>query len=374
MEVFAGSLISGFINGDRLNNAKFSKPLGLTLDLNNENLYVADSRNFAIRKINILSGIVSTIIGNGSSTVPTLGVIAANATLGEVVDLSFNQLTEDLMILDHLNNVLLVIPLITGKLEKLLDFTNPFAITVHQSSFFISDENYVTINGFCSGTGRSDETDISKCDCLSGWTGDKCEIRYLETCTIDSSASLLNILSNNWPIVDQSSMKYQAETLSFKVDAPLVNWRYTSMGFLNGANCPDKFIKNVNRLIAPCGETFNIDVDFANRTVCGFTKDNSDTTYLIWKATTIATLTELIGVINGNDEIRVTKAKQTIAVRFPRSVQVTAVIANILSGSTFQSAVIYSDIDYSGIPNSGAILHLTLVTSIGWPFKIDSTR
>lgn len=57
---FAGSGKKGFVDG-QATNAKFSRPNGIALDLNG-NLYVADTENHAIRKIDN-QGVVSTLAG-----------------------------------------------------------------------------------------------------------------------------------------------------------------------------------------------------------------------------------------------------------------------------------------------------------------------
>jgi len=53
--------------------ARFNAPTGITIDSTSSNLYVADSNNGAIRKINIATGAVTTIIGKNCSSSPTAG-------------------------------------------------------------------------------------------------------------------------------------------------------------------------------------------------------------------------------------------------------------------------------------------------------------
>src|ERR671935_220052 len=56
-----GSGVAGFANGDGA--ARFNTPQGLALD--GETLYVADTTNHAIRRVDLGTGVVSTIVGTG---------------------------------------------------------------------------------------------------------------------------------------------------------------------------------------------------------------------------------------------------------------------------------------------------------------------
>ena len=67
----AGSGIAGWADGTGV-NARFNAPSGIAIDKDNSYLYVADSINGAIRKINIASGTVTTIIGKSCSSGPTI--------------------------------------------------------------------------------------------------------------------------------------------------------------------------------------------------------------------------------------------------------------------------------------------------------------
>lgn len=79
LEIVAGSLtgVSGTANGTGL-TARFNKPLGITSD--GTNLYVADSLNYSIRKINIASQNVTTALTQTGSIQP-LGITRIGSIL-----------------------------------------------------------------------------------------------------------------------------------------------------------------------------------------------------------------------------------------------------------------------------------------------------
>lgn len=62
VNLYAGGNGMGWLDGDAL-DAKFNEPRGMAVDQNGENLYIADEKNHCIRKINLLTNIVSTVAG-----------------------------------------------------------------------------------------------------------------------------------------------------------------------------------------------------------------------------------------------------------------------------------------------------------------------
>lgn len=60
----AGSGETGYQEGTGA-SAKFNKPFGIAIDSQGQNLYIADTNNHRIRQINIATGSVSTVVGNG---------------------------------------------------------------------------------------------------------------------------------------------------------------------------------------------------------------------------------------------------------------------------------------------------------------------
>ncbi|HLD61744.1 MAG TPA: hypothetical protein VI998_02100 [Patescibacteria group bacterium] len=62
----AGSGVVGFEDGAAL-SAKFNKPTGITIDSSGKNLFVTDTNNQRIRKIDLVKSEVSTLIGSGQN-------------------------------------------------------------------------------------------------------------------------------------------------------------------------------------------------------------------------------------------------------------------------------------------------------------------
>ncbi len=67
--VLAGSGVTGSADGNGV-NAQFNNPAGLAFDPVNANLYVADSSNNSIRKINVMTGDVTTFVPPGTLNHP----------------------------------------------------------------------------------------------------------------------------------------------------------------------------------------------------------------------------------------------------------------------------------------------------------------
>ncbi|KAH6770759.1 hypothetical protein C2S52_015562 [Perilla frutescens var. hirtella] len=99
--MLTGNDASGYVDGD-LASAKFNKPKSFTVDLNG-NIYVADHRNHAIRKIT-KSG-VTTIAGGYSQKAGHADGPARDATFSDDFELTFISERCALMISDHGNRL-----------------------------------------------------------------------------------------------------------------------------------------------------------------------------------------------------------------------------------------------------------------------------
>ena len=81
---FAGTGTKGFSgDGGPAGKAEFGTVIQVTLDPASKNLYVADIDNKRIRRINLATGIVETVAGNGKAGKPEDGSLAKDAPLSD---------------------------------------------------------------------------------------------------------------------------------------------------------------------------------------------------------------------------------------------------------------------------------------------------
>lgn len=88
-------------DGDIAANARFFSPTGCAVD-SLGNIYLADSLNFRIRKIDINTGIINTVAGNGSPAFSGDGQLAINAGLAPS-DIVFDG-SDNIIFSDSVNN------------------------------------------------------------------------------------------------------------------------------------------------------------------------------------------------------------------------------------------------------------------------------
>lgn len=86
---FAGTGTCGWADG-QVASAQFDKPRGLAFDATG-NLYIADTNNHRIRKIDMGTQIVTTIAGDGSGTYGGDGGLAVNAQINKPEGVAVNQ-------------------------------------------------------------------------------------------------------------------------------------------------------------------------------------------------------------------------------------------------------------------------------------------
>jgi sugar lactone lactonase YvrE len=86
----AGTGSQGFSgDGGPATGATLFLPAGIALDPN-RNLYIADSGNSRVRRVDAQTGIIATVAGNGSNTVTADGVAAAGASLSHPMWVAFD--------------------------------------------------------------------------------------------------------------------------------------------------------------------------------------------------------------------------------------------------------------------------------------------
>jgi hypothetical protein len=87
-------------DGGTAQYAELKSPAALTVD-HNDNLYIADSGNYRVRKVSP-TGIIATVAGNGTSGFSGDGGSAQSAQIGSISDLAVSE-TGDIYIADGLN-------------------------------------------------------------------------------------------------------------------------------------------------------------------------------------------------------------------------------------------------------------------------------
>jgi sugar lactone lactonase YvrE len=111
--VLAGNGTAGYLDGPLL-NAEFYDPRGLAFDAQLNALFVADRDNNVIREVNLTTGMVSTVAGNGTYGYSGDGGPATSAELASPTAVAVGPTGFSLYIADTFNNVVREVSLPTG--------------------------------------------------------------------------------------------------------------------------------------------------------------------------------------------------------------------------------------------------------------------
>ncbi len=91
IDKFAGNSTTGFSgDGGPATTAQFKEPCYIAID-DSENVYVADALNYRIRKIDHNTGIIATIVGNGRVGIDTDGMSATATGINIVTCIAFDK-------------------------------------------------------------------------------------------------------------------------------------------------------------------------------------------------------------------------------------------------------------------------------------------
>ena len=154
IEVMAGTGTFGF-SGDGLpaTEAEMANPTSLAFDQNG-NLYIADTKNHRIRRVDRKTGIINTVAGNGTLVLMGNGGPATEASLRYPSGISINENT--LYISDTGHHMIRMVALDTGIMTSLVRngragsekgsrsflevvFGSPRGIFVHSKTLFVAD-------------------------------------------------------------------------------------------------------------------------------------------------------------------------------------------------------------------------------------------
>ncbi|MCF7939705.1 MAG: hypothetical protein K9L68_13995 [Spirochaetales bacterium] len=106
-------------------NGTLSNPQGLAYDNSGKYLYIADSGNNCIRKLDTITGTITTVVGNGNPGYSGDGGQATDATLRNPQGISYDGSEKDLFIADSGNNCIRKLDTITGTITTVVGNGNP---------------------------------------------------------------------------------------------------------------------------------------------------------------------------------------------------------------------------------------------------------
>ncbi|MBL8194767.1 MAG: hypothetical protein JNM06_13305, partial [Blastocatellia bacterium] len=129
-------------------NASLNSPFGLTVD-GNDNLFIADTTNNRIRRVDASTNIISTIAGNGIRAYLGDGSLATNSSLNAPKSITFD-LMGNLLIADTGNTAIRAIKGVAKGQNQIATINNATyrkpRLTIDGTNFS-STVNRVTING-----------------------------------------------------------------------------------------------------------------------------------------------------------------------------------------------------------------------------------
>lgn len=111
ISTIAGTGTSGFAgDGGLASLAQFNRPTGITIDANG-NLFIGDDRNARIRKIDAITGVITTIAGNGTNSSDAINGDGGLATAA--------QIKNGKLVFDDANNNLLFVDPYAARIRKI---------------------------------------------------------------------------------------------------------------------------------------------------------------------------------------------------------------------------------------------------------------
>lgn len=114
ISTIAGDSIGGYNrDGIMATKAELLDPLGIAIDEQNNLLYIADASNNRIREVNLTSGLIQTIAGNGSQGFSGDGGLAINAQFDHPCNIALDD-TGNIYVADWFNDCVRKISKITG--------------------------------------------------------------------------------------------------------------------------------------------------------------------------------------------------------------------------------------------------------------------
>ncbi|OJJ17694.1 hypothetical protein BKI52_27925 [marine bacterium AO1-C] len=149
----AGMGSSGYLgDGGLATAARLHRPTGVAFD-QNDNLYIADFSNNAVRKVNASDGIISTVAGNGSFGNVTDGNLATSGGLFEVRRITVDNNNDFYFSTGFSVRKVTVTTGIIGTVS-ITSLNSPYAITFDSNGdFFVASQNNRYVLKVASATG-----------------------------------------------------------------------------------------------------------------------------------------------------------------------------------------------------------------------------
>jgi DNA-binding beta-propeller fold protein YncE len=118
IETFTGNGIGQFAgDGGQATDAELHNPTGVAVDPVTGNVYIADNQNNRIRKVTVSTGIIATIAGTGAAGYSGDGGVATDAQLNRPYGLVVDSIGANLFIADTDNNVIRKVNFASGKIS-----------------------------------------------------------------------------------------------------------------------------------------------------------------------------------------------------------------------------------------------------------------
>lgn len=163
-------------DGDLATKATLNLPSGIFID-RYENIFIADYNNNRVRKVDKVTGIITTIAGNGTAGYSGDGGLATNAQLSGVAQV-FGDTSGNIFICDQWNHAVRKINTMTGIISTIAgtgvagysgDNGPAASATLNQpSGIFIDKTNNIFISEYGNGTIRRIDASTDEIETIAG--------------------------------------------------------------------------------------------------------------------------------------------------------------------------------------------------------------
>ncbi len=169
---FAGGDVSGSSDGSgSASIATFNTPLGSAIDASGTNLYVADGASNTVRKIEIATGVVTTLAGKADADPGYMDKVGADARFSSPSGVAIDANGKYLYVVESGNNTIRKVNIESREVTTLAgrggqdpgtadgygtdaQFNSPSRIVIYGANLYVTDSNSNTIRKVVIGTGE----------------------------------------------------------------------------------------------------------------------------------------------------------------------------------------------------------------------------